>query len=109
LRMAVRRVGPHPPTPAGHPTKRHRPQGPKTSVAGGRTSVSAPLVIDPKFPAPLGSETSWTGNPIRAHQNIARKGIRTSVAGARTSVSARLVLIRKPPPPWAAKPLGPKI
>jgi len=41
----------------------HPPQGPNTRVAGGRTSVSAPLDIQPKTPGPLGGPSAWIGTP----------------------------------------------
>jgi hypothetical protein len=39
------------------------PQGPSTRAAGGRTSVSAPLDIQPKTPVPMGRPTTWIGQP----------------------------------------------
>ncbi len=39
----------------------HRPPGARSRVAGGRTSVSAPMDIHPKTPAPMGREQPWTG------------------------------------------------
>jgi hypothetical protein len=47
------------PAPAGHPTKDKFPQGPKHRVAGGRTSVSAPLSAPPQVTVPMGSEKSF--------------------------------------------------
>ena len=47
------------PGSANPPCARHRAhpsQGPSTRVAGGRTSVSAPLGIPPQTPAPMGSQ-----------------------------------------------------
>jgi hypothetical protein len=38
-------------------------KGTRTSAAGGRTSVSAPLGIYPETLAPMGRQSAWTGNP----------------------------------------------
>ncbi len=47
--------------PAGRPAKHTRPREPTNRVAGGRTSVSAPLGMDWKSPAPMGSRENWIG------------------------------------------------
>ena len=75
------------------------PQGPGQWVAGGRTSVSAPMGEDLKSRVTMGRQTPRAGNPIRAHPGIARQGARTSVAGGRTSVSAPLGEDLKSPVP----------
>jgi hypothetical protein len=67
-------------------------KGPRTSAAGGRTSVSAPIPIQPKTPAPMGSQIARAENPIHSPPHNPWKGPRTSAAGGRTSVSAPLLI-----------------
>ena len=53
--------------PAGHPSKDNRANGPTNRVAGGRTSVSAPLGAHPQKPKPAGRQTLCMGQAPAGH------------------------------------------
>ena len=77
--------------PRWTPTHKHSLPGSRNRVAGGRTSVSAPLDKHPKRPVPLGREKTWISNPnVPATENPPPQGANTRVAGGRTSVSVPL-------------------
>jgi hypothetical protein len=82
-----------PTTSAGRSTKDTLPRGPKHTVAGGRTSVSAPLGAPPQVTDPMGSRRPWIGQqPAAGHptKDTLTQGPNHRVAGGRTSVSAPL-------------------
>jgi hypothetical protein len=73
--------------------RRHHPNGTRDRMAGGRTSVSAPLDVPPRVPAATGHPTAWIGNPnVRPSRDIARMepktGWRVGTAGFRSRRSA---------------------
>ena len=61
-------------------------KGTRTSVAGGRTSVSAPLSVHPRILAPMGSQSAWAVRAAgRSSEDRRTSGQRTRVEWKRRS------------------------
>jgi len=78
-RFAVGRLAPQgsrrPETSAEHPAKHTRPRGPTHRVAGGRTSVSAPLGVRPEATGPTGRQSIRIGQqPLHFDRNTESVG-----------------------------------
>jgi len=62
-------------TSAGHSSKDTLPQGPQHRVAGGRTSVSAPLGARPQVTDPMGRQRPWIGQQLAAGRTASTRAV----------------------------------
>ena len=76
-------------------------------MAGGRTSVSAPLDVPPRVTAAMGHPTTWIGNPdVRPSRDIVRMEPEKGWRGGGPLCPLRWVFLRDHPHRWAAQPNG---
>jgi hypothetical protein len=75
----------------------------RTSSAGGRTSVSAPLGVPPQTPVPMGSQTTWAGHPAFV-RTVSTAPLSTALLSR--PAAAPSSGLRAPSPPWGRRPLG---
>ena len=82
------------------------PSGPSTPVAGGRTSLSAPLDMDRTKTAPWATNPPGSETPIRALHTTRQKGPTHGWRGGGPPCPLRWTSLCKPPPQWAVHPPG---
>jgi len=87
----------------------HRAPGARDRVAGGRTSVSAPLGDCPQITDPMGSQKPWIVQqpPLDAQPKTpSREGPNTRWRGGGPLCPLRWALLRRSPTRWAAEDHG---